>query len=443
MKQATTRRDFLRLAAASAGLLGLAACSQPAAAPAATTAPAAGTQAPAKAGSKVTLETWTHFAGANLEFMNKLVAEFQKDNTDIEFKVTSIGAGEINQKFITAAAGGAPPDIYHAPGWVPPDIALSGLLAPLNDIKLPLELFKNFDGITIFNGTRFGLPVNGGLGAMCYNKDLMAAAGVTKAPGTWDELLAASQKMTKASDNQWGIELPNKPGGTATMQTIVSLFSSAGTEILSPDGKEPAFNNEAGLAAFQYGTDLVQKHKVQPVKSFTNNDTWNDYGTGKVGAVNLYPVWLGNIRTFKFKSLCGEMPRQKGPGTNLAGNYWTTPASASKEKFAAFSRWVTWWYDPKRNAQWCKDTGGIPVGQKVIDDPLFQDYVKAESDTIKAYIDSIPYAKPFPAVLGAAAVIDLIATAWESAVLGKTPPKEALAQAEKQAADELKRAQKR
>ena len=456
MNQARTRRDFLTLAAAGAGLLGLAACA-PAAAPAptaapkateapkpaGTTAPAVATQAPAKPATKVTLELWTHFAGANLEFMNKLIEEFKKDNQDVDFKVTSIGSGEINQKFITAAAGGAPPDIFHAPGWTPPDMALGGMLAPLTDVKLPVELFKNFEGITIFKGVRYGLPLNGGLGAMAFNKDLMAAAGVTKAPATWDELLAAAQKMTKASDGQWGILLPNKPGGTATMQTVVSFFSSAGTELLSPDGTAPAFNNDAGLAAFQFGTDLIQKHKVHPVKSYTNNDTWNDYGTGKIGAVNLYPVWLGNIRTFKFKTLCAEMPRLKGPGTNLAGNYWTAPAQISKEKFAAFSRWVTWWYDAKRNAQWCKDTGGIPVGQAVIDTEIFQAYLKAEPDTVKAYIDSIAYAKPFPAVPGAAAVIDIVATAWEASVLGKTPPKEALAQAEKLAADELKRAQKR
>ncbi|MDA8219330.1 MAG: extracellular solute-binding protein, partial [Dehalococcoidales bacterium] len=159
MGHLTTRRDFLKVVLAGsigAGLLGATACSP--AAPSPTAAPASGaapTKAPATGGSKVVLDMWTHFAGKNLEVMNGLLEEFKKDNSDIDVKVSAYGSGEIGPKVLTAVAGGAPPDIFHAPGWVPADFAFNGVLAPLDDIvKLPTQQLKNFDGITIYNGKR-------------------------------------------------------------------------------------------------------------------------------------------------------------------------------------------------------------------------------------------------------------------------------------------------
>ena len=441
MRQAKTRRDFLKLAAAGAGLLGLAACA-PAAAPApqATGVPAAATQAPAKAGTKQVLDMWTHFAGANLEIMNKLIEEFRKDNSDIEFKITAYGSGEIGTKLLAAVAGGAPPDIFHAPGWVPPDFAYNGVLATLDDVvKLPVKPLKNFDGITIYNGARYGVPVNGGLAAMCYNKSLLDAAGVKKLPETWDELVEAGKLVTKGS--QWGVLIPNKPDQN-TSQVGYSLLMAAGGELLTPDGKEPAFNSAAGLETLQFAADLIQKHKIQPVKSYGLLDTWTDYGNGQIGGICLYPVWLANIKTFKFQSVTAQMPKLKGPGAHFAGNYWTLLATKKKEKAEPFKRFTEWWFQPQINARWCKDTGGTPTSQETIDDPVYKKFLQDEP-AAKAYIDSLAYAKPFPGVLGVTAVVQIFAETWETVSLGKSTPKDALAAAEKRASEELKRAQKR
>ncbi|MCL5109205.1 MAG: substrate-binding domain-containing protein [Chloroflexi bacterium] len=462
-RHALSRRQFLRVAGLTGSAALLVACAPTAAPPpttapkpaattapaapaatvAATTAPAAAaTQAPAKAGTKVTLEMWSHFAGKNLEILQQNITEYQKANQEIEFKVTAIGPGEILTKYMAAVAGGQPPDIYHSPAWTPPDLALGGVLAPLDDIvKLPNPQLKNYDGITIYEGKRYGVPVNGGLGAMAYNKDLLGAAGVAKVPETWDELVTASQKMTKGPEGQWGILLPNKPDGVTT-QTIWSLFMSNGVEMLSKDGTQPAFNTPEAIEVYQWAADLIQKHKVQPVKSYGQLDTWNDYGTGKIGAVNLYPVWLANIQTFKFKTVTGQMPKKKGPGSQFAGNYFTLSATKAKEKGKAFADWCAWWHDPKRNATFCSMTGGMPVSQAVIDTDIYQKYLKDEP-AAKAYVDSLTYARPFPGVMGMTGVNVILGEAWESTVLGKSTAKEALAAAEKRAADELKRAQKR
>ena len=137
---------------------------------------------------------WCHFAGANYEIFKRFVGTFNDANPGIEVKTTSIGASEILPKYLASVAAGAPPDIFHAPGYVPLDAM----------VKLPPSLLKNFDPITIYDGQRFGVPVNGGLGAMCYNLELFEKAGLdpAKLPQSWDELIAAALKMTNAGENQ-------------------------------------------------------------------------------------------------------------------------------------------------------------------------------------------------------------------------------------------------
>src|SRR5260370_13943037 len=125
---------------------------------------------------------WCHFAGANYEVFKRFVGTFNDANPGIEVKTTSIGASEILPKYLASVAAGAPPDIFHAPGYVPPDLARDKVIVPLDAmVKLPPSILKNFDPITIFDGQRFGVPVNGGLGPMCYNLERVKKTGLDPA----------------------------------------------------------------------------------------------------------------------------------------------------------------------------------------------------------------------------------------------------------------------
>ena len=157
---------------------------------------------------KRTVNVWVHFGGANLEICNRFMAEFNQANPDIEVKATAYGPSEILPKYLAAVAAGAAPDIFHAPGYVPPDLAINKVIVPLDDmVKLDPTSLKNFEAITVFGGRRYGIPVNGGLGCMCYNAELMEKAGLDskKLPETWDELISVAGKMTNAAENQWGL----------------------------------------------------------------------------------------------------------------------------------------------------------------------------------------------------------------------------------------------
>ncbi len=230
-------------------------------------------------GSKRQVMIWVHFVGANYDIFNRLVKEFNDATPDVEVKAQSFGPAEITAKYLAAVAAGAPPDVFHAPGYVPPDMASNKVIAPLDGlVTLDPTTLKNFDPITVFNGQRFGVPVNGGLGAMCYNTELMQKSGAdpTKAPETWDDLIALALKMTNASENQFGLMLGNQAGFT-TAQNYYAFLLGAGGSLLTPDGKASAFNSEAGLDALTFMGDAVNKHKISPRKMYTDVLAWTEW----------------------------------------------------------------------------------------------------------------------------------------------------------------------
>ena len=419
------RRTFLRTAGAAGA--GLTLGGVPGRAPAQT--------------KKHVVTIWIHFAGKNYEIITRLIDEFNQTTPDVEVKHTSYGPQEITPKYLAAVAAGSPPDVFHAPGYVPPDFAVNKVIVPLDDlVKLDPTTYKNFDPITLYGGRRYGVPVNGGLGCMLYNLELMEKAGLDpkKLPQTWDELAAVAAKMTDAAANQWGLMLGNKPGFT-TAQNYWAFLTGAGGEFFTPDGKAIAFNSEAGLETLTFMADNVRTRKISPQKSYTDVEAWNEWGTRKVGSALLYPVFTANILATKVRSMTSPPPKKVKRGAHFAGNYWCISGlSKNKEAVAKFCQW---WVQPAVSGRWAGESGAIPNSQAAADHPSFREFL-AKNPLGQAFLDTIPDARPFPGVVGLPAVLQIVSEMVEAAVIGGVPPKDALARAASRADQELKRAQK-
>ena len=419
------RRRLLKTAAAGAGLA------------ATSTLPK---RAVAQA-RKRPVSIWAHFGGTNLDILNRFIGEFNAANPDIEVKATAYGPSEILPKYLAAVAAGAAPDIFHAPGYVPPDLASNKVIVPVDEmVKLDPTSLKNFDPITVYGGRRYGVPVNAGLGAMCYNLELMEKAGLDtkKLPETWDDLINVAGKMSNQADNEWGLMLSNQPG-FSTSQVFWSFLISAGGELVTPDGKASAFNSQAGLDTLTFLADAVNKTRISPKKMYGDVQSWNEWATRKVGSVLLYPVWTAGILASKVRSATAPPPRKVTRGAHFAGNYWTISAQ-SKNKEAA-GQFCQWWVQPAISARWAGESGAIPNSQAAIDHPIFKQFL-AKNPLGQAFLDTIPFARPYPGVIGIPAVIQIVSEMVQGAVLGGEAPKDALAKAATRADQELKRAQK-
>ena len=419
-RNAMHRRTFLKTAAGTAAGLAL------------------GGVLPSKAPAqmrKYTVTVWASVSGKLYEILARYVAEFNQASSDVEVKPTSYGPSEILPKYLAAVAGGAPPDVFHAPGYVPPDLAYNKIITPLDElVKLDPTTYKNFDPITIYGGQRYGVPLNGGLGCMCYNLELMEKSGLdpTKLPETWDDLIAAAKKMTTAAEGQWGLVLGNQ-AGMDTAQMYYTFLLTAGGELITADGKSIAFNSEAGLETLTFLAENVHKHQVSPQKAYTNVQAWNEWGTRKIGSALLYPVSTAVILATKIA------PRKVRPAAHFAGNYFTL-STASKTKEAA-AKFFQWWAQPAISGRWAGESGGLPNSQAAAEHPNYKQFL-AQNPLGQPFLDAIPMARPFPGVVGLPAVLQIVSEMVEQAVLGGIPPKEAMAKAAARADQEFKRAQK-
>ena len=450
LDQRLSRRTLLRrtgigLVVAGASAV-LAACAAPSA-PSPTSAPAkSADQAAAKGGGaptaasqptsapkpavggKVTLQFWTNWAGRQKEVWESLMQEFHQANPTIEIVSSFMSLAEMQQKTVAAIAGGAPPDLWINAAMVRPELIVDGAVVPLDKFgKVPDDFYPASNNASVRGGQRWGLPNNGGVPVIWYHEALFQQAGLdpSKPPKTWDDLVAYGKQLTNPDKKQFGFIVPNRPYPWTT-EAWYGFILQAGGDFLTPDRSAVAFNQEPGVEALKFWSDLFLVHKTSPMQTFDADSLVSTYGTGTIGMFPMYPVLTTRIKSFPFTSRNTPYPTKVKQGAHFAGNY-TTIAAASKNQEAAFA-WCQWWWQAEINAKWCSGTGGLPARQSTTDHPIYQKFLQ-EEPLAKAFIDSLAFAQALPAVVGITEIQQALSEAIEAATFGRKSPKEALDEA--------------
>jgi multiple sugar transport system substrate-binding protein/raffinose/stachyose/melibiose transport system substrate-binding protein len=167
---------------------------------AALMASAAGIAGPAFAQSgEVTISHY--FTGElGLKAFNEQVAKFEQA-TGIKMKESPVGHEDFKTDILVRAAGHSLPDVFSY--WAGARVAFivkSNSLRPIDDMwardKLDGVIAKPIaDSATLYDGKRFLVPFNYHYAGMFYNKKVLADAGVTTLPATWDEFLALCKTL--------------------------------------------------------------------------------------------------------------------------------------------------------------------------------------------------------------------------------------------------------
>ena len=116
-------------------------------------------------------------------------------------------------------------------------------------------------------GKTYGLPKNVSPIMLTYNKELLAAAGITAPPKTWAEFREAAKKMTKATKeggpvDQWGTLLVLAPAGFDLRFSVV--LRGFGGDFLSPDNTKSLLDSAEAKAAFNYVLEMIQNDRSLP-----------------------------------------------------------------------------------------------------------------------------------------------------------------------------------
>src|SRR5437868_5278171 len=222
-----TRREFLHHLGLGTGLVLLAACSQPAAAPTAapakpatgtTPAPGAAAAAGKSNGMKLTIWGWQSFTPEGDKALGDQMKEWGSANkTDVEYVV--VENSQFPQKLAAAVEAKAPPDVVMltaASNVI--DYAGRSLLADVSDVWTATSTqsggFWSFvEPLYKISGNYFGIPFEAETSPVFARTDVIKqATSSTDPPKTLDDLTTICQKVNNPPDlYAWGLTLGRTP----------------------------------------------------------------------------------------------------------------------------------------------------------------------------------------------------------------------------------------
>ncbi|MET7702582.1 sugar ABC transporter substrate-binding protein [Streptomyces sp. NPDC005485] len=280
--------------------------------------------------SPKTLTYWASNQGATVEVDKKVLRpeldRFEKQ-TGIKVKLEVVPWSDLLNRILTATTSGQGPDVLNIGNTWSASLQATGALLPWD-----AKNFARIGGKDRFVDSALGstgaqgqdpaaVPLYSMSYALYYNKKMFAAAGISKPPATWAELVADGKKLSK--DGKWGLGAE----GSNPSENIHHAFVFAkqhGADFFTADGK-PDFTGDGVVSAVKQYVDLMAKDRIiAPGNAeYAQNQSVSDFAKGK----NAMLLWQGASANLASQGMSQDaygiapVPVQSGtPGTGTNVN---------------------------------------------------------------------------------------------------------------------------
>ncbi len=379
----------------------LAACGAPA--EDTSTAPASeGTTEPATEDSaendeRIELTMWGGWSGDQVAQLDEQLAAYN-ESQDM-YTVKYVVQDAMEEKLLTAIAGGELPDILLWDRYNTSVYASRGALASIDDLiaqdNIDLgQFFAPAVDEMNYDGSQYGLPLLVDARILFYNKDMFAEAGVDPdSIKTWDDLETAAVQLTKRNGDvleQAGMSLKD-----------VGLFNiwitQAGGKLVDDSTTPPttAFNSDAGLSVVNFWDTMLNEHKVYDL-GFEDGFGGNGFKAGKVAITYDGPWALADYTNAGINY--GVIANPTGPngdqGAFMGGFGLAMPEGGDNQEGAwDFIKW--WTTQPENGVNFAQISGWIPANIDAASDPYFTD-----SEYYNVFVEVMNYASIRPKTSG-------------------------------------------
>ncbi|SEO26423.1 extracellular solute-binding protein [Actinacidiphila rubida] len=224
-----------------------------------------------------------------------LVKAFEAKYPKIKVNYQNVDFGTVEQKFKAAAQSGkGAPDVVRTDVGLIPEYASLHYIAPLDGTTALQDTGDFMAGpmnTTKYDGKTYGVPsVTDTLGLL-YNKDIFAKAGITKAPATWDELIADSATIKQ--------KVPGVAGTYVNPDSyfLFPVLFGEGADLADPAAKKITINSPEAVKAVTEAKKIYDTSslKVDFASAYDNMQT--SFKTGKVAMLIQGPWSVGDDLT--------------------------------------------------------------------------------------------------------------------------------------------------
>jgi multiple sugar transport system substrate-binding protein len=385
----------------------------------------------------VPVKFWHANSGPLGAILSNLARQFNASHPKYQIQPEFVGNyTALNQKIMSSVAAGAQPDAAQAGAYgAVAEYLKAGVIVPVQKYIDGTDGLSRSSLADIFPGfledntyrvehkaTLVSWPFNKSVMVFYYNGTMLKSLGLD-VPKTWDDVVAASEKATRAGKVAAGM------GWTPGTEFFAALLYQNGGRLLSMDYMQALFHSDAGVRALTFLRDLYDKKVMYLTKQF---DWQNDLVAQKI----CFAVSTIVSQQYIQQDLKGAwdlgvapLPPGKNRATILFGSNGVIFARARPEAQAGAWTFFKWWADPEQTALWSVQSHYLPLRKSALGTTLMRDLF-AKDPRQRAALESLDYAHPMPDnVAGWVRVDPLLQDAITKAVTGLQAPKDALQEA--------------
>lgn len=282
----------------------------------------------------VTINYFTFSPGTDHEKdLQDMISAFEKQNPNVKVDYEIAAYDDYFTKLQTMIAGGKAPDVFELNYENFVSYASKGALA---DLSKYIEEDKDFDPSKLnqeaykayqYEGKQYGMVESFSNVVTFYNKDLFDKAKVDypTAEWTWEDELAAAQKLTNKDEKIWGTYAPIQ------FHEFYKVIAQNGGSVFNEDKSEVTIDSPENAEALQYMVDKVNKYKVTPSVGDLSGQSPEDlFKNGQIGILHT-GIWM--LSAFKDAPFKWDIALEAG-NTQKAHHFFANGLAVSKDSDA-------------------------------------------------------------------------------------------------------------
>jgi len=209
-----------------------------------------------------------------------------------------------------------------------------GLLQPMTDlVEKYRDKYKIEDAMLVtYDGEVYAIAFQTNLQYLYYRKDLLEKHGIA-VPKTYDELLAAAEKLKGEESIEYPLAGPYKAGWNIATE-FTNLYLSMGGRFFKEGTAEPAFNNEKAVATLELIKKMMAYMSPNSL-ALATGDVTTAFQQGTVAMSNMWASRAGGMDDAAVSKVVDKIDFALTPSTVAGG----PPASAI---------WWDGWVMPKQ-----------------------------------------------------------------------------------------------
>jgi multiple sugar transport system substrate-binding protein len=324
---------------------------------------------------KITLHFWQFWTDPEVKpQVESLIKEFEKENPQIEVKLTDLTWSDGHEKIVVAFSSNTAPDVLElGSDWVP-EFSSQGVLLNVTEYAEKIKSAYMMWSPVEYQGRIYGFPWILDTRIIFYNKDLMKKAGLDpqKPPETWDELLEYCQKINALKPEAYGFGA-NSFERHRLYKKFLPFFWSNNAKILSDDQKECLINSEQGKEALRFYKKLTEQGLIDTQRMLDEQFKNNKIGFLLSGGWLLNDIRKNHPDLNFGLCLVPKPEKEKGTNASFAGGEYLVVNKKTKHPQEAI-KLIEFLIKKENCLKLCKKIGSAsPSATDAIEDPYYQD----------------------------------------------------------------------